>query len=69
MNDQAIFNFAKMMLAKNPQEANTPLGKELSGILESGDYQRGQQIGNNLCQTYGERKENAIQMAQKFFGF
>lgn len=69
MNDQMIFNLARNMLANNPEAANSPLGKELSNILETGDYQRGQQIGNNLCQTYGDTKETACEKAKKFFGF
>lgn len=68
MKDQMIFNLARTMLAKNPQAANSPLGKELAGILESGDTARGQEIANNLCQTYGAKKEDAIQKACGFFG-
>lgn len=68
MNDQMIFALARNMLAANPEKAQSALGQQLTQILDSGDYAKGAEIGNNLCQTYGEQKNNAVQRAMQFFG-
>lgn len=62
-----LANFALQMMLKNSNAQNTPMGREFMDILQSGDEQRGIQLANNLCQTYGESKENAINKARNFF--
>lgn len=64
-----IYDFAKDLLAKNPDKANTPLGKQLSQILESKDYSAGEQLGQNICKTYNVKPEDAIAQGKRFFGF
>lgn len=63
-----IYEFAKDLLAKNPDKANTPLGKQLLDILETKDYAKGEQLGNNICKTYNIDKEEALQNGRQFFG-
>lgn len=69
MQEQDIYAFAKDLLAKNPDKANTPLGRQLQQILESGDYAKGKDVANNLCKTYGIGKEDFTKRAASFFGF
>lgn len=65
--NNGIIQFAIQALANNPQVANTQIGKEFMNILQTGDYQRGVNLANNLCQTYGDSKEDAIQKAKNYF--
>lgn len=56
------------MLEKNPNIANAPMAKEMIEVLKSGDNSRGEQMANNILQTYGITKDDAISQAKKFFG-
>lgn len=69
MQEKDIYEFAKTLLAQNPDKANTPLGKKLLQILESGDYAEGKKVANNLCESYGMSRQDFTQKAEKFFGF
>ena len=46
-------NMAMNLLAKNPAIANNPQAQNYLGVIQNGDSARGQQIAENLCQTYG----------------
>lgn len=59
--------FAMGMLQQNPQLQNNPQAKGLMEIIQSGDSERGRQMAENLCKTYGVSPEQAIQDARKFF--
>lgn len=63
-----IINFAMNMMANNPAIANNPRNKELFEAIQSGDAQRGQQIAQNLCDSYGVTPEQAVEQAKKHFG-
>lgn len=63
-----IYDFARDLLAKNPDKANTPLGRQLSEILDSKDYSKGEQLGRNICNTYGVKPEDAYNRGKSFFG-
>lgn len=65
MND--ITNFAMTLLSRNPQIANNPTAKNMIDVIQSGDSKKGQEIAQNLCDTYGVRKEDAINQAKQFF--
>lgn len=67
--NEMITKFAVNILKNDPRVRDTPLGQELMQCLQTGDSARGEQIANNLCQTYGDTKESAIEKAQKLFGF
>lgn len=62
-----IMDFAINMINQNPSIANNPQAKDLMEVIRSGDSTRGQQIAENLCNTYGVPKEEAISQAKGFF--
>ena len=62
-----INNLIMNLINNNPMIANNPQYKEWIQIIQSGDSARGQQLANNLCQTFGMSKDQAIQNARRFF--
>lgn len=65
--NNAIMQFAAKMLQSNPQAANSPMGQQLVQILQTGDVNAGQQLANNICQTYGVSQQEAIQKSRNYF--
>lgn len=63
-----LYSFALQMLDNNPEQANTPLGKQLRSILESRDDAKGQELASNLCHTYGWDANKKIQEGKSMFG-
>lgn len=59
--------FALQMIKNNPQFANNPQAQNYIEVLESGNSQKGEEIANNLLNTYGVSKEDAISQAKSFF--
>lgn len=59
--------FAIMLLQKNPKIANSPQGQQFLEILKSGDSERGQQMAQNFCNSYGVTPEEGYNQARKFF--
>lgn len=59
---------AMNLLMQNPAIANNPRAQDFVGVIQNGDAQRGQQIADNLCQSYGVTREEAIRKAKNFFG-
>ena len=59
--------FALQMLKNNPRVSQTPLGQEFMNVLQSGNAARGQELANNLCQTYGTPPEKAVEIAKEYF--
>lgn len=55
-------------IRSNPQVANSPMGKAALDIFESGDAARGEQMANNLLDSYGVSRDEALQRAASFFG-
>lgn len=62
-----IRGFAMQMIANNPNIANNPEAQQLLEVIQSGDSQRGQQVADNICKTYGITREDAIMRAKQFF--
>ena len=62
-----ILNLAMVMISNNPQIANNPQAKSMIEVIQSGDAERGRQIAENLCNTYGISKEDAVKQAKSFF--
>lgn len=54
-------------LQNSPQVANNPQFRNYIEVLQSGDAQRGQQIAQNLCQSYGVDYNDAARQAKQFF--
>lgn len=61
-------DFAMNLISSNPQIAQNPQAQEMINVIKSGDVERGKQIANNLCQTYGVTPDQAIAQARKMFG-
>lgn len=59
---------AMMMLNKNPNITNNPQARNFFNIIENGDQRQGQQLAQNLCNTYGVTTQQAFEMAKQFFG-
>ena len=62
-----LFQFAMNIIGNNPKIKNSPQGKELMNILQTNDSARGQKMAENLLNTYGVSKEEAISQARQFF--
>ena len=62
-----ILNLAMTMISNNPQIANNPQAKSMIEVIQNGDAERGRQIAENLCNTYGVSKEDAVKQAMSFF--
>lgn len=63
----SMMDFALSMIERNPNLRNNPNAREMINVIRSGDAQRGQQIAQNLCNTYGVDKDQAISQARSFF--
>lgn len=59
---------AMNILSRNPAVANNPQAQEYLKVIQNGDTQRGQQIADNLCQSYGVSRDEALSQAKRFFG-
>lgn len=59
---------AQMLIQRNPKIMNNPRAKEYLDVIMTGDSQKGIQIANGLCKTYGATQEEAIKKSRKFFG-
>lgn len=60
-------SFALNLLSQNPNIRSNPKMQDMLQVIQSGDSVRGQQIAENLCNTYGISKEDAISNARSFF--
>lgn len=60
-------DFALQMIQNNPNIANNPRAQEMIAIIQNGDAQKGQELAQNLCSTYGDSPDQAIAKAKKFF--
>lgn len=64
-----IISYALNLIHQNPQRfANNPMAQQAIRILESRDAQAGEQFANNLLQTLGISKEEALRRAASQFG-
>ena len=62
-------NFVMNMIRNNPQVSNNPQAQEWLQVIQNGDKARGEEIANNILQSMGMTKEQAMQEASKRFGF
>lgn len=62
-------DFAMNLIRMNPQVRNNPQAQEWLKVIQSGDTVQGEEIANNLLQSMGMNKEQAMQEASKRFGF
>ena len=66
-NAPNVRDMALNILSRNPNIANNPNAQEFINVIRSGDSARGEQIAQNLCNTYGVSKEDAVKNAKSFF--
>lgn len=59
---------AMNLINQNPNIASNPQAQELIQIIQSGDSARGEQMANNILNSYGISKEQGLADAKKFFG-
>lgn len=62
-------DFALDIIGRNPALEQNPNARQMIDVIRSGDAKRGEQIANNLCETYGIKPEEALAQARRFFGF
>lgn len=55
------------MIRSNPAIADNPQMQAYIDVLESGDSKRGEELANNLLETYGMTKDDALRQAKAFF--
>ena len=58
---------AMNLISQNPNIAKNPNAQEFIKVIQNGDSARGQQIADNLCQTYGISRDEALKNAKLFF--
>ena len=58
---------AMNLISQNPNIANNPNAQEFIKVIQNGDSVRGQQIADNLCQTYGISRDEALKNAKSYF--
>lgn len=59
--------FAMNMIQHNPQIMNNPMAQNYINVIQSGDAQKGQQLAENICKSYGMTPQQALQQAKQFF--
>lgn len=55
------------LLQNNPNIQQNPQAQNMIDAIKNNDSVKGEQIANNLLQTYGVSKEDALKRAQQFF--
>lgn len=60
-------NFALQKLKTLPNLKNNPMAQNAISAIENNDNEKGEEIANNLCESYGVSKDEAMAMAKEFF--
>lgn len=60
--------WALSLIERNPNISNNPNTQAMIDVLKSGDNARGEQMANNLLQSMGMSREDALSQARGFFG-
>ena len=61
-----ILIFAQQMIQRNQNNIpNTPWAQAAVSAIMNGDEQAGSQIADNLCQSYGMTREEALNKAKQ----
>lgn len=59
--------FLQNAMRQNPNIANNPQAQNFLQILQNSDSQKGQQVAENLLNTYGMTKEQGMNQVRNFF--
>lgn len=54
---------AMNLIRNNKQIQSSPMGQQFAQILQNGDQAAGEALANNIIQSYGLSKDQAIQQA------
>ena len=63
-----IRDMALSIISNNPSFSNNPRAQEYISIIKNNDAQRGNEVAQNLCATYGMPVDQAVGQAKQFFG-
>lgn len=63
-----IKDFALGLIGRNPSLASNPNAQHLIQVIKEDNYSEGEQIAQNICDSYGITREQAVQEAKRFFG-
>lgn len=62
----SLKDFALQMLRSNPNFENNPMAQNAIQAIENGDNKTGEEIANNLLDSYGMTKEEGIAQATQW---
>lgn len=66
-----MFNIQSListLMRNNPAVANNPQAQEMLNVIQSGNAEQGQRIAENILQSRGMSRDEALQQAHRFFG-
>lgn len=64
MNLVDLVNF---LIQNNSRVANNPNAREYLSVIFSGDSKRGEEIAQNLCNSFSVTREQAVTQAKNYF--
>lgn len=59
--------FAMNLIKNSPNIKNNPMAQNAIEAIQNNDAAKGEEIANNLCETYGISREEAMAKAKEFF--
>ncbi len=59
-----LLQVAMQTILNRPDLRNNQIAQQFLNIVNTGDVAQGQQLAQNLCQTYGLNPQDAAQQAQ-----
>lgn len=66
-NPMNPMDFLMGMIKQNPNIANNPNAQSMLDVIQRNDAEKGRQIAQNLCNTYGVSEEEMLKRAKQFF--
>ena len=70
MNEEQMLIFARNMIQRNQGNIpNTPWAQAAVNAIMNGDVKAGASIADNLCNTYGVSREDALKQASQSIKF
>lgn len=67
LNVDSIKTYAMNMISQMPAVQSSPWAQAGIQAIQNGDTSAGVELANNLCQTYGISKEDALAQAAQYF--
>lgn len=63
-----MISFAMQAIQKNNNIPNTPLNQNMINAIQNGDTAKGEELANNIIQSMGLSRDEALNQARQFFG-